>query len=196
MLKKLRRNIGSKVLGWKIAHGYAPRGRTEAWAAAQGGTFNQGKVDFHTLLTAIHKRKNPITGEYEDIDRREVRDKAVTTVFVNDIVDSLVAAAYLNDYKYHDSGTGVGAEAAGDTALGTPCGDARDTGTQLEGASANIYKSVATHTYDEALAITEHGLFDAATTGILMDRTVFAAINVVATDQIQFTYQLTLTAGG
>jgi hypothetical protein len=47
-------------------------------------------------------------------------------------------------------------------------------------------------------AITEHGLFSQtrAGGGTLMDRSKFAAINVVATDSIQFTYELTLTAGG
>lgn len=185
---RFRRRIRSAILDYKIRHGMVPRGRT-------GAPFSQGKVGFDTRLTARHLRKNPATGEYEEIGRREVYDKCVTDVFVADVVDSLVAAAYLNDYKYHDSGTGVGGEVAGDTALGTPCGESRDAGTQVEGATANIYKTVATHTYAGTFAITEHGVFDASTSGILMDRTVFSAINVTASDKIEFTYELTLTAG-
>ena len=135
---------------------------------------------------------------YEEIkrDKRIIKDKVVTDAFVNKIVDGLQAAAYINNWKYHDSGTGVGAEAASDTTLGTPCGEARDVGTQVEGATANVYKSVATHTYAGTFAITEHGLFDATTAGTLMDRTKFAAINVVANDKIEFTFTITFSSGG
>lgn len=131
------------------------------------------------------------------IDHGVVSRKVVTDAFVEELVDTLQAVvADFDDYKFHDSGTGVNAEAAGDTTLQTPCGEARDVGTQAEGATANIYQSVATNTYAGAFAITEHGLFNAAAAGTLMDRSVFAAINVVATDQIEFTYQLTCTSGG
>jgi len=175
--------IRSAILDYKIKHGLAPRGRTEGW------------IRPNATLTARHLRRNPETGEYEEVDKR-IAHGAVTTVFVNDVVDSLVAAAYLNDYKYHDSGTGTAAESASDTALGIPTGIARVTGTQLEGASANIYKTVGTITYNGTYAITEHGVFDAVTSGILMDRTVFSAINVANGDKIEFTYQLTLPSGG
>lgn len=122
---------------------------------------------------------------------------AVTDAFVNLLVDTLVDnSTGIKDFKFHDSGTGVGAEAAGDTALGTPCGVARTTGTQAEGASAEIYKSVATTTYDGSYAITEHGLFNSAVAGTLMDRTKFAAVNVDNTEKIEFTYQLTISSGG
>ena len=67
-------------------------------------------------------------------------------------------------------------------------------GTQV--ASTNTYTSVATTTYNATKAITEHGLFNASSGVTLMDRSKFAAINVVDTNQIQWTYVLTLTAGG
>lgn len=129
-------------------------------------------------------------------DRRVIKNRCVTDAYVNKIVDAHQAAAYVNDWKYHDSGTGVGAEDAGDTGLGTPCGEARDVGTQIEGATANIYKSVATHTYAGSFNITEHGLFDASTSGTLMDRTKFSAIGVDNGEKIEFTFQLTLSSGG
>lgn len=131
----------------------------------------------------------------------QIAHGCVTDAFVAFVVDAMIPnggaqLALLDDFKYHDSGTGVGAEAAGDTALGTPWGGARDTGTQLEGATANIYKSVATTTYDGDYAITEHGLFNVGAAGTLMDRTKFAAVNVSNTEKIEFTYQLTLSSGG
>ena len=93
------------------------------------------------------------------------------------------------------SGTGVVAEAVGDTALGTEV-ETRETGTQSEPAAAQ-YRTVATHTYAATFAITEHGVFSQlAVGGTLWDRSVFAAINVVNTDSIQFTYTLTSNSGG
>jgi len=125
-----------------------------------------------------------------------VSTKVVTTAFVNYLVDALQSStAAFADFRFHDSGTGVGAEAVGDTTLGTKVESGRATGTQTEGASANIYRSVGTITYTGTHAITEHGLFNAATAGILMDRSLFAAINVIADDSIQFTYELTVPAG-
>jgi len=131
-------------------------------------------------------------------DKGIISAHKVTDAFVAELVDALQAGgvAAFDDYKYHDSGMGINAEAAGDTALQTPCGEARDTGSQTEGATANIYKSVATHTYAGAFAITEHGLFNAAANGTLMDRSVFSAINVASGDKIEFTYQLTCISGG
>jgi len=127
--------------------------------------------------------------------------RVVTTAFVNFLVDQLQAeTSAFGDFKYHALGTGTGAEAIGDTTLGTEITDgspARGTGDQGEGATANIYKSVsAAITMDATLAITEHGLLNASSAGTLMDRTLFSAINVVSGDTITPTYQLTCTAGG
>jgi hypothetical protein len=131
-------------------------------------------------------------------DLGTISRRKVTDVFVNALVDTLhnnMPTNFVN-YKYHDCGTGTNAENQTDTALQTPYGGSRATGTQTEGASANIYQSVGTISFTSTLAITEHGLFDAATSGTLMDRSVFSAINVISGDSIQFTYSLTCSAGG
>lgn len=123
--------------------------------------------------------------------------RLVTTVFVNDMVDNLIAETTAwGDYKFHDSGVGTTAAAVGDTDIETTDGESRATGTQVEGASANIYRSVGTIAYTTTKAITEHGLFNIVTGGILMDRHVFSEINVDNGDSIQFTYELTCSAGG
>jgi len=173
-----------------------------------------GKLIGKTLLTARlfeprdkslgldFLRAHPVTKHpelYKEVKsgRRQVKNRCVTNAYVNLLVDDLQSAqASHSDFKYHDSGTGTVAESAGDTALGTPCGEARDAGTQVEGATANVYKSVATHTYAASFAITEHGLFNAATAGTLMDRSVFAVINVVSGNQIEFSYELSVSSGG
>jgi hypothetical protein len=125
--------------------------------------------------------------------------RVVTTAFVNYLRDDLTNAAGgadISTFKYHASGTGTGAEAVGDTALGTEVTDnARTVGTQDNGTSKH-YKSVGTISYTGAHAITEHGLFSASTVGTLLDRSVFSAINVDTTVSIQFTYDLTISDGG
>jgi len=128
--------------------------------------------------------------------RRRVRDRVITTAFVDFIVDQLQAeTSAFGDFKYHDSGTGTDAEAITDTGLGTAWGGSRDTGTQTE-TDHDTYKSVATTTYNATKAITEHGLFNTSDSATLMDRTVFAAINVVDTNQIEWTFEASFTAGG
>lgn len=122
--------------------------------------------------------------------------RVVTAAFVSFVVDQLqTETSVFGDFKYHDSGVGTTAEANGDTGIETTDGESRATGTQTESA-ANAYRSVGTISYTTSKAITEHGFFNDATTGTLMDRTVFSAINVVNGDSIQFTYTLTLSAGG
>jgi len=135
---------------------------------------------------------------------RRRKDHVVTTDFAEFIAAQLITeTSAFGDFKYHHSGTGVGDENIADEGLGTPKEDARNVGTQVQGASPVGYKSVATTTYTGTWAITEHGLFNTAgaggppvTGGILMDRSKFAAINVVVTNQIEWTYELTIAAGG
>lgn len=122
--------------------------------------------------------------------------RVVTTAFVSFVVDQLqTETSVFGDFKFHDSGVGTTAENVTDTAIETTDGEARATGTQTESA-ATAYRSVGTISYTTTKAITEHGLFNDGTTGTLMDRTVFSAVNVVNGDSIQFTYTLTVSAGG
>ena len=169
-----------------------------------------GYIHIGTRLEARHfvpdekgKHLRPLEdgtmGRFREVkkDRRLVINKVVTDAFVNFVVDQLQAeSSIFGDFKYHEMGLGSTAENAADTALETTTGIARATGTQTEGSSANIYKSVGTVTADATEAIREHGLFNASTGVTLMDRTVFAAIDVVSGNQIEFTFEITLSSGG
>lgn len=122
--------------------------------------------------------------------------RVVTNAFVNFMVDQLqTETTEWGDFKYHDSGVGSTGENATDTDIETTDGEARVEGTQTEGASANIYRSVGTIAYTTTKAIVEHGLFSQSTGTTLMDRTVFSTINVENGDSIEFTYELTCSAG-
>lgn len=136
-------------------------------------------------------------------DHGVVGRKVVTDVGVGYIVDAFQNSVELENMKFHGLGTGSTAENASDTALVTELtteytGDVRATGSTTEGATANIYKTVGTNTLDgtPGAALREHGIFSASTSGVLLDRTVFAAITLSSGDSLQSTYQLTLSSGG
>lgn len=123
-----------------------------------------------------------------------VSTKVVTDAGVQAIVDALQGTFTINNFRFHGSGTGTTAESAAQTALVAEVAT-RTTGSQTEGAGANVFRTVGTISYTSTLAITEHGLFSASSAGTMLDRSVFAAINVQNGDSIEFTYDLTFPSG-
>lgn len=167
------------LMGWLAVNFYLPLARKLGVLYAVG--------ELRAIKTYADGRRE----DYGVISRH-----SVTTAFVNFVVDQLqTETSVFGDFKFHDSGVGTTAENITDTGIETTDGEARATGTQTE-TSANIYRSVGTISYTTTKAITEHGLFNDATTGTLMDRSVFSAINVVNGDSISYTYSLTVSAGG
>ena len=147
-------------------------------------------------VLAARLKVKVFTNDGRVVDYGVVSTRVVTTAFVNALVDTLQSpVSAFSDFKYHASGTNNTAESASDTTLGTEVEASRQVGTQAEGSSANIYQSVATIGYTASRAIVEHGLFNAASGGTLMDRSVFSPINVANGESIQFTYELTCSAG-
>lgn len=99
-------------------------------------------------------------------------------------------------------GTGATAPAAGDTTLQT---EVNLSGGAASGvhviASATASRVTTTVTNDTAqlvgtatasgtIAITESGVFNAGTNGVLLCRQTFSAVNVVSGDSIQFTWRV------
>lgn len=222
-LKNIVSRIKSWNLQRKITSGTASRGRTclvnekikfryrlrsrweelklrfrvffaAAEALVSGGT--NGTITPTGRLYAIKFKRDSenkeIPGTRENLGL--VSTKVVTTAGVGYIVDAFQNSVELENMKFHASGTGGTAEAVGDTALVTEV-ETRATGTTAEGASANIYQTVGTVAYTATRAIVEHGVLSASSGGVLLDRSVFTAINVVNGDSIEFTYELTLPAG-
>ena len=90
-------------------------------------------------------------------------------------------------------GSGSTAAAAGDTDLGSLLGsrEALDSTT----ASTNTITYVASfEAGDGTGAITEAGIFNAATAGTMLCRTVFAVVNKGADDTMSITWTITLSA--
>ena len=134
------------------------------------------------------------------MDYGTISQRVVTTAGVNFLVSGWQNVVEMEIMKYHASGTGTNAEAIGDTLLQVEATSiaSRATGSLGVGASANIFETVGTQSYTGSGAITEHGLFSVITnnTITLWDRSVFSALNVVNGSSIQWTYDLTATAGG
>lgn len=115
------------------------------------------------------------------------------------LVDAWQGTTELEVMKYHGCGTGATAAAETDTALGTESttvitpDSTRATGSLTE-ASASVFRTVGTVSFDGSAAITEWGLFSQAATGggTLWSRVVFSAISVAASDSVAFTYDLTV----
>lgn len=179
-------------LAWKIKNAIHPR-YWGGWLANKAAILFSMLTGIPTMTAELRivKIENGVRIDYGVVSYR-----VVTTAFVSFVVDQLqTETSVFGDFKYHDSGVGTTDPVVGDTAIETTDGESRATGSQTE-TSATVYKSVGTIAYTTTKAITEHGLFNDATTGTLMDRSEFAAINVVSGNSIEFTYELTVAAGG
>lgn len=175
------------AMRWEFVHGWM------GWHAA--GVFSK-LFGIPTLRPRLYARLIKADGTIVNYGCVGI-GRVVTTAFVNFMVDNMQTdTTEWGDFKYHDSGVGVTAADVSDTDIETTDGESRATGSQGEGASANIYQSVGTINYTTTKAITEHGLFSQTTGTTLLDRHTFTAINVNNGDSIQFTYELTVSAGG
>jgi hypothetical protein len=130
-------------------------------------------------------------------DHGVVSRRVVTTAGVTQLANAFLNTFECELFNYHAAGTGVTAEAIGDTALVTEV-ETRVAGTQSS-PSAGQYRSIGTVAMTATRTINEHGIFSQlALGGTLWDRSMFSGspIGVVSGDSIQFTYTATFTAGG
>jgi hypothetical protein len=198
--------------GLSLFAGRRARRRT-AWQVANMRNFRRSLIDqvksdagaLPNRLGAIGHlwlAKVGIDGEIQDYGLASCR--VVTDAGVQFIVDAFQNLTELENMKYHAVGTSTSAEAAAQTALGTELttqystSNTRPTGTLGEkSGDAKTYETTATVTVSSGVAITEHGIFSAATsgTGVLLDRSQFAAVNLATGESLQATYQLTFPSG-
>lgn len=188
-----RRDLDPVVNDWRTRN--FPR-LAKPWAKYQlarrlGFAFLFGKLSIAVIRA---------DGSIEDYGLASLR--LVTNNGAGFIVDAFQNLVELENMKFHGLGTGTNAEAAGDSALQTELttqynpDNTRATGSLTE-ASAQVFRTVGTNTFDASAAVTEHGILTQAATGggTLLDRSVFSAINVVSGDSIQTTYDLTINSG-
>ena len=100
-----------------------------------------------------------------------------------------------NPFIYLAIGTGTNAASATDTALQTEIttnGGARASATASQVTTSvtnDTTQLVHTWTFTGSFAVTEEGILDAASTGNLLARQVFSAVNVVSGDSLQDTHK-------
>ena len=171
--------------------------RSRGWKKAKVAYDNKIPTFFGTVWGTT-----TVDGKTTDLGIISMR--VVTDAGVAAIVNAFLDTVELENFKYHGIGIGTANESTADTALGSELtteyatNNTRPTGTTAQGASSNVYRTVATNTLDGSAAITEHGIFNQAANsgGTLLDRSKFAAINLNSGDSIQTTYELTFNAGG
>lgn len=114
-------------------------------------------------------------------------------------VAGLINEATSGGFKYIGIGTGTTAAVVGNTAIETEIttnGGARALATTLDRVTVttanDTARAILTYAFTGSFAVTEAGLLDAVSSGILLARQVFLAINVVSADSLQITWKITV----
>ncbi|KKN69254.1 hypothetical protein LCGC14_0442490 [marine sediment metagenome] len=160
--------------------------------------FHYGQLDPFTNKLEFHQVKmngvlQTVPGWWENIglvSRRKVTDAFVTF----EIATLVLTDSEYADFQFHRVGTSAAAEDNNHTALTTDAGITGVSGTQVD--VDPIYRTVATVTADATETWQEHGIFSQAGTttplGTMMDRSLITPnVSVVASDTVEFTYELT-----
>jgi len=123
-------------------------------------------------------------------EERNINNLVVTTGL--GFIASRMKDASATAMGYMAIGTGTTAAAAGDTALGTELDRNALSSTTVTGNQIEYVSTWAAG--DGTGAITEAGIFNAASSGTMLARTVFAVVNKDANDTLSITWTVSLSA--
>lgn len=123
-------------------------------------------------------------------DKREINNLVVDSGL--DYIASRMKDVTEDAMSYMAIGTGTTAAAAGDTALGTELD--RNALTSTTVTSNSIAYVASWGAGDGTGAVTEAGIFNAASAGTMLARTVFDVVNKAANDTLSITWTITLSA--
>ena len=123
-------------------------------------------------------------------DKREINNLVVDTGL--DFIASRMKDTTDDAMSYMAIGTGTTAAAAGDTTLGTELDRNALTSTTVTDNSIAYVASWGAG--DGTGAVTEAGIFNAASAGSMLARTVFDVVNKSANDTLSITWTITLSA--
>lgn len=154
-----------------------------------------GKVQAGLLnhLAAYGLRIPFLTGNYSNF---RLLSNLVTNAGKAGVASRINGAGSEAAFTYVAVGTGTTAAAAGDTTLET---EITDSGLQRAAATASRVtvdvtndgaRLVLTYTVTGTKAVTESGVLNASSSGVLLARQVFSAINVVSGDSLQVTWTI------
>lgn len=134
--------------------------------------------------------KITVTNPENNVVQEVVVPNLVVTAGKNWIAGRMYDTGIPDEMSHMAIGTGTTAAAAGDTALGTQAGIVALTSTTV---STNTVQYVATFGAGTGTgAITEAGIFNAASSGTMLCRTVFSVINKGAADTLGITWTITV----
>ena len=149
------------------------------------------------MLNDTLKLKGRVGIVVKDKDGKVKETRDVNNLVVNDglnFIASRMVGTSQNVMSHMALGTGTTAAAASQTALVSQTGS-RETidGTpSVSGGTVNY--DCAFEANDVTGAITEAGIFNAATGGDMLCRVVFSPVNLTSTDSISVDWTITLTA--
>lgn len=123
-------------------------------------------------------------------DSREINNLVVTSGL--GYIASRMKDATATAMSHMAIGTGTTAAAAGDTTLGTELDRNGLTSTTVTGNEIAYVASWAAG--DGTGAVTEAGIFNDASAGTMLARTVFDVVNKAANDTLSITWTITLSA--
>ena len=123
-------------------------------------------------------------------DKREINNLVVSSGLA--FIASRMKDTTDDAMSYMAIGTATTAAAAGDTTLGTELDRNALTSTTV---ASNVTTYVASWAAGDGTgAITEAGIFNAASSGTMLARTVFDVVNKGANDSLTVTWSITISA--
>jgi hypothetical protein len=146
----------------------------------------QESMKLHGAITLMLKKAN---GEVETVHK----DNIIVDVGFDFIADAIgKAVSRPGVMGYIALGTGTTAAAAGQTALVTELD--RNAATYAHTAGTKTFTFTAEFAAGDATgAITEAGVFNASSSGIMLDRVVFPVVNKGADDSLTAVFTFTMS---
>lgn len=132
-----------------------------------------------------------VFGPNGELKQKETVDNLVVTAGLGYIA-SRMKDATATAMSHMALGSGTASAAAGNSALGTELGRVALTSTTVTGSQVQYVATFGAGTATGA--VTEAGIFNAASAGTMLCRTVFSVVNKDAGDTMSITWTVTLAA--
>lgn len=141
------------------------------------------------------KAKGTLSVVLKDSDGNLKDERTINNLVVDsglNYIASRMKDATATAMGYMAIGTSTTAAAAGDTTLGTEID--RNAVTSVTVTDESIAYAASWAAGDGTGAVTEAGIFNAASAGDMLARTVFSVVNKDANDTLSITWTITLSA--
>ena len=146
---------------------------------------------FNDAIKMTGNLKLVLTDEHGNVKQEEEVKNLVVTVGKG-FIASRMKDATATAMTHMEVGTGTTAAAVGDTTLQTAVASSRVTLTSTTVTTNNVAYVATFPAGTGTGALTEAGLFNAASSGTMLCRTVFSVINKGAADTLGITWTVTV----